>query len=91
MNHIEKQQRTLHWFNEKLKAGEISFTTKIKLLDLLMKDIEAKSISDYAKDNNISYNGVGYRVDAGKLHAISLNNSVFVFEEIKKEVPEYLN
>ena len=77
------------WFDEKLRTGEIDFITKTKLFDLLMKNLEVMSISDYAKEYGISYNGTISRIDSGKLNALCFRGDTFVFEPKKVEIPEY--
>ena len=91
MKDSEKQERAINWLKEKTKSGELHFKTMIELFDVLMQNIEAMTISDYAKKNGITYNGTLSRIDSGNLNALNFHGNIFVFETKKKEIPEYMS
>lgn len=86
MTHAEKQANTIHWFKEKTKNGELDLKTTLALFDILMQNLEVMSISTFAKQNNLTYNGVLSKIQTGSLNAMTFYGDTFVFEEKKKEI-----
>ena len=97
MNHAEKQKLAIDWLKEKAANGDLDFKTLISMFDILMKQLDVMSISEYGRqlkirtNEEITYNGVLSRIDSGKLHALSFYGDVLVFEPKKVEIPEYIN
>lgn len=82
----DKQLKVITWFKEKTKNKEIDFKTMIHLFDILMQNLEVRSISQYAKHKGLSYNGVLSKIQTGSLNALTFYGETFVFEEKKKEI-----
>lgn len=61
--------------NCELENNEIT-----SLIDLLGSYLNLKTISDYSKANNISYNGVLERIKSGKIKEYTLFNVKFVID-----------
>jgi 2-iminoacetate synthase ThiH len=82
----DKQTKVIDWFTEKLKNNELEFKTRVKLFDLLMESLDVMSVSEYARQKQISYNGVLSKIQTGSLNAMTFHGDTFLFEKKKKEV-----
>ena len=59
---------------------ELSNEEMVSLIDLIGSYLNLKTISDYAKINSISYNGVLDRVKSGKVKEYNLFNVKFIID-----------
>ena len=88
MTHAEKQANTIRWFKEKTQNKELDFKTMIQLFDILMRNLEVMSISQFANCKGLSYNGVLSKIQTGSLNALTFHGDTFVFELQKSEPVE---
>lgn len=58
MKTTEKTNKILSFISEKFENGEINNENLVQIIELCGSYLNIKTISDYAKSNNISYNGV---------------------------------
>jgi len=50
--------KLLNFVSQKFENGELNNDSLVQLIELAGRYLNLKTISDYAKDNNMSYNGV---------------------------------
>jgi len=53
----EKNEKLKTFIFQKFQDGELDNSTLIQLIELAGQFLNMKTIPDYAKDNNMSYNG----------------------------------
>jgi hypothetical protein len=63
-----------------VQNGELSNTDIISIIDNLASYLNLMSISDYAKLNYISYNGVKKRIESGSIVKYTLFNQKFIID-----------
>ncbi len=66
----------------RLQNNELTNNDITSLIDLLGSYLNLKTISDYSKANNISYNGVLERIKSGKIKEYTLFNIKFVIDNL---------
>lgn len=55
---IEKNEKLKSFIFQKFQDGELDNSTLVQLIALCGQFLNLQTIPDYAKDNNMSYNGV---------------------------------
>lgn len=55
---IENTKKTLNFIARKFETNQLDNNSLVQLIELCGMYLNIKSISEYAKDNNLSYNGV---------------------------------
>jgi Na+/phosphate symporter len=66
--------------SKRVQNNELNNESIIELIDLLGTYLNAETISDYAKRNNLTYNGALVRIGSGKLKTFTLFKTKFVIE-----------
>lgn len=54
----EKNEKIKHFIFQKFQNGELNNDTLVQLIEQTGNYLNLKTISDYAKENKMSYNGV---------------------------------
>ena len=65
-------------FIKSSSEGKINLTDELSILEYLVKRFKLKTISQYEKENNISYPGALKRIESKKLMIIQLGNINFI-------------
>lgn len=58
---------------ECLKNGELTYTNEIEIVQYIAQRLNLTTKSKYAKEKNLSYNGLKLRIEKGKEMVIELN------------------
>jgi len=58
MKTTENTDKTLNFISRKFETGQLNNSSLVQIIELCGTYLNVKSISDYAKENNLSYNGV---------------------------------
>jgi hypothetical protein len=64
----------------RVQKGELNNESIVNIIGLLGSYLNAKTVSDYAKFENITYNGTLQRIGTGKLKTFELFNVKFVID-----------
>lgn len=64
----------------RVQNGELSNDDIVSIIDLMGAYLNLKTISDYAKHENIVYNAVKKRIESGKIKEYKLFNVVFIID-----------
>ena len=54
---VENTDKLLNFVSKKFESGELNNESLIQLIELCGSYLNLKTIPDYAKENNLSYNG----------------------------------
>lgn len=57
---IDKTNKLLNFVSQKFENGELNNDSLVQLIELAGRYLNLRTIPDYAKENNISYNGAKY-------------------------------
>jgi len=66
--------------SERVQKGELSNEDIISIIDHIGSYLNLKTISDYAKAENISYNGVLKRMGNNQIQKYTLFNQTFIID-----------
>ncbi len=80
MEHSELHNIIKEHLGKRLNNVELNNSEMVSLIDLIGSYLNLKTIADYAKSNNISYNGVKDRIESGKVQEYILFNVKFVID-----------
>ena len=75
MKHIENTNKTKEFIYNKFSNNELDNNSLVQIIELCGMLLNLKSISEYAKENNMSYNGV-----KNNRNIISLFNNKLVLD-----------
>jgi len=62
------------------EEGHITMDEELRILEYLVQRYKLTSLSDFAKEQNISYNGAKKRINSGKVMYIELMNQKFIIQ-----------
>ena len=65
-------------FIKSSQKGIITYTDELNILEYLVQKFKLKTISQYAKENNISYQGTLKKLKSKKLMTIKLSNKLYI-------------
>ena len=71
----QKNEKLKTFIFQKFQDGELDNSTLVQLIELAGQFLNLKTIPDYAKDNNMSYNGV-----KNNRNVIELFNTKFIID-----------
>lgn len=60
------------------KNGNVSLIDELNILYYLVERFKLKTISQYAKQNNLTYPGTKKRIESGKLMTVELGNIIYI-------------
>jgi hypothetical protein len=66
--------------SQRVQKGELSNKDMVSIIDCIGSYLNLKTISDYARDEKISYNGVLTRIENGKVTEYNLFDVKFVID-----------
>jgi hypothetical protein len=78
----EKNEKLKQFIFQKYQDGELDNSTLLQHIEVCGAYLNLKTISDYAKANGITYNGVLERIKTGKIHYVELFGTKFVGENL---------
>ncbi len=67
---------------DRVQKSELDNASIVSIIDLLGSYLNAKTISDYAKDEKLTYNGVLVRIGTGKLKTFELFKTKYVIDNL---------
>lgn len=76
----EKNDKLKQFIFQKYQDGELDNSTLLQHIELCGAYLNLKTIPDYAKSKNISYNGVLERVKTNKILLVELFNVKFIID-----------
>lgn len=76
----EKNDKLKQFIFQKYQDGELDNSTLLQHIELCGSYLNLKTIPDYAKLKNITYNGVLERVKANKILLVELFNVKFIID-----------
>ena len=76
----EKNDKLKQFIFQKYQNGELDNSTLLQHIELCGAYLNLKTIPDYAKLKNISYNGVLERVKTNKILLVELFNVKFIID-----------
>ena len=65
---------------EASNKGQITYTDELNILEHILNKFKPKSVSEYAKKQNISTPAVYDRIKRGKVMYVEIINRKFIFE-----------
>ena len=80
MEHSELHNIIKEHLGKRLHNVELNNSEMVSLIDLIGSHLNLKTISDYAKANSISYNGVKDRIKSGKVQEYILFGTTFIID-----------
>ncbi len=80
MAHSELHNIIKDHLGKRLHNCELSNLEMVSLIDLIGSYLNLKTISDYAKANNKTYNGVKDRIKSGKVQEYVLFGTTFIID-----------
>ena len=66
--------------SDRVQKGELNNESIVEIIDLMGAYLNAETVSDYAKRNNLTYNGALVRIGSGKLKTFTLFKTKFVID-----------
>ena len=72
----DNEHKLLEWLSEKIEQNEISNTCLVKIIKLCGSYLNITTISNYAKRNNITYQGV---LKSPKANRVEIFETNFVY------------
>jgi len=72
-------EKTENKIIELIETNQLTFSGELNILQSLVQKFELKTISNYAKKNNISYNGVKKMIKEERIQNFSINGIKYIF------------
>lgn len=80
IDNIELRDKIISHLNTRLQKNELSNNDMIAIIELIGSYCNCATISDYAKQEKISYNGVLDRISKEKIKTVNIFNVKFVID-----------
>lgn len=70
---------TVNYIIDCINSNDLNMSEELQIFEVLFKKYGFKTISEYAKENKLTYQGVEYQIKKGLVQNIEVNGKVFVF------------